>query len=197
MEQSIFEHDFLVMDFEFTTHKSWVGKPRAFFPEIIEVGAVLTAAPEFSLERTYQSFVKPRFFPRLTQECKDIAMIQQTDVDGGIDLEEMIASLHRMYKPGKTFFVAWGEADRQVLQEECRRYKIDYPFVVEDYLDLAVAYRDFYQLPRRRSLKDAITEQNIESHGFWHMAINDAANTAKLLQHLLQAGWRWEEREKA
>lgn len=31
--------DFLIIDFEFTTHKKLVGKPRAFFPEIIEVGA--------------------------------------------------------------------------------------------------------------------------------------------------------------
>ena len=118
-------------------------------------------------------------------------MIRQEDVDGGVDLEEMIAELLKWYRPGKTFFVAWGEADRLVLQEQCKRYKIEYPFILDDYLDLAVAYRDFYELPRRRSLKDAITEQNIESHGFWHMAINDAANTAKLLQHLLKAGWRW------
>ncbi len=189
------ERDFLVMDFEFTTHKSMIGKPRAFFPEIIEVGAVRTAAPEFLLEETYQSFVKPRFFPRLTQECKDIAMISQADVDGGQTLEEMITALCNLYEPGKTLFVAWGEADRQVLLEQCRRYKIDYPFVEADYLDLAVAYKEFYDLPRRHSLKHAIEEREIESHGFWHMAINDAVNTAKVLQHLIAAGWRWQEPE--
>ena len=195
MMQGNTERDFLVIDFEFTTHKSMIGKPRAFFPEIIEVGAVWTTEPDFPLERTYQSFVKPKFFPRLTQECKDIAMISQDDVDGGESLEEMIAALMALYTPGKTLFVAWGEADRDVLLEQCKRYKIPYPFVVDDYLDLAIAYKEFYGLPRRHSLKHALEEQDIESHGFWHMAINDAVNTAKLLQHLLQQGWRCKERD--
>ena len=32
--------DFLLVDFEFTTYTKPVGRPRGFFSEIIEIGAV-------------------------------------------------------------------------------------------------------------------------------------------------------------
>ncbi len=182
--------DFLIIDFEFTTHKKLVGKPRAFFPEIIEVGAVRMGTPELALGEEYQSFVKPRFFPRLTKECMEIAIINQEDVDGGVDLGEMLGGLNSLYQEGRTYFVAWGDSDREVLATDCKRYGLDYPFIYEDYIDLAAAYKQHYGKDRTPSLKHAVEESGIERLGWCHMALDDAKNTGLLLAHLLRDGWR-------
>lgn len=182
--------DFLIIDFEFTTHKKAVGKPRAFFPEIIEVGAVQMTLPELALGSEYQTFVKPRFFPRLTKECMEIAIINQEDVDGGIDMVAMLDGLGRLYNSGQTYFVAWGDSDREVLATGCKRYGLEYPFVYDDYIDLAEAYKTHYQKPRTPSLKHAVEERGIDRLGWCHLALDDAKNTGLLLAHLLRDGWR-------
>ncbi|WP_207644311.1 exonuclease domain-containing protein [Desulfolucanica intricata] len=76
--------NFLVLDFEFTVNNQRVGRPRFFFQEIIEVGAVWLCAPNYEIELDYQAFVKPRFYSRLTDECKNITLIKQEDIDNGL-----------------------------------------------------------------------------------------------------------------
>lgn len=86
---------FMVLDFEFTTYgdKAY-GKPRAFFPEIIEIGAVLLDVSSLNIEPLYQSFVRPLFFPRLTPECTRLTQISQQDVDGGVALSPALPVCH-------------------------------------------------------------------------------------------------------
>ena len=112
---------FLIVDFEFTTHRYGPGRPRAFFPEIIEAGAVLLTPPGYEPGETYQSYVRPRFFPRLTEECRNITLIQQKDIDAGITMEKMLADLSGRYQAGQTYIVAWGNADRDVIASACLR----------------------------------------------------------------------------
>ena len=181
---------YLVVDFEFTTYSGTYGRPRAFFPEIIEVGAVLMEPPEYRLDRTYQAFIKPRFFPRLTEACKNIAIVKQSDIDNGIPAEEMLGVLAKMCVPGATYFVSWGEADREVLAEVCRRYGLNYPFAADAHVDLSQEYRAFYKHPRRISLQHALEERSIERLGFSHLALDDAKNTGQILLRMLADGWR-------
>ena len=53
--------DFLLVDFEFTTYTKPVGRPRGFFSEIIEIGAVKLTGADFKEEGKIQNFVKPNF----------------------------------------------------------------------------------------------------------------------------------------
>ena len=183
------EH-FLVVDFEFTTFgNKRYGMPRAFFPEIIEIGAVSIHAPAFQETTPLQAFVKPRFFPKLTKECTDLTQIYQHDVDGGIAFEELLVLMQAHYTPEKTWFVAWGDSDRDVLQEACNRYRAQYPFLYDDYVDLAEEYKLFYQRNRTIGLKTALDEQNLQAVGLTHSALDDARNTAQLFTFLLAAGW--------
>lgn len=181
--------NYLVFDFEFTTHDTPIGRPRGFFQEIIEVGAVLMAMPDYNIIDRYQTFVKPRIFPKLSPICKEITMIAQEDVDKGIALSDMLDKLSELYVKGKTGLVAWGESDREVIADNCKRYKIDCPFNWNDYVDLSNEYKKFYGHPRRISLKHAIDERGIERKGFYHLALDDAENTALLAMRMLSEGW--------
>jgi len=184
---------FLVVDFEFSVYSSnTYGRPRAWFPEIIEVGAVLTDERGRLTGKTYSTFVKPRFFPRLTEECYSITGIKQQDVDNGVPLEEALAKLREMAGDGEVWLVAWGDADRTVLSNVCERYGLEYPFVWEDYIDLATAYRDFTKRTRRASLKTALEEMNVEQVGISHSAMDDAINAALIMEKMLQSGWKAE-----
>ena len=54
---------FLVVDYEFTTYERPVGRPRGFFSEIIEIGAVKLEGEPLTESDRIQDFVKPKFFP--------------------------------------------------------------------------------------------------------------------------------------
>ena len=181
--------NFLVADFEFTTYKGVYGRPRAFFPEIIEAGSVLLDPPNYEFAKPYQTFVKPQNYPRLTEECKNITLIKQQDVDGGITFEAMLEALCAFYQPGITFFAAWGNADRDVITTACLRYKLTCPFCWNDYIDLAEEYKLFYSFERCHSLKNALEERQISQQGLSHLALDDAINAAQVMLRMLEDGW--------
>ncbi len=191
------EKRFLVVDFEFTFYKRPVGKPRGFFSEIIEIGAVkLDGATGETLGKV-QDFVKPHFFPKQAKEAMEFCMITEKDMKKGIVFEEMVRELADLYEPGETFFTAWGDSDYAVLQEGCERHGIENPIPRSAYLDLAEAYRFWVGSERTIGLRQATEEQGVDTAGLWHTAFDDANNTGKLLMNMLAKGWTLDAYEKA
>lgn len=180
--------NFLVVDFEFSVPRSY-GKPRAWFQEIIEVGAVVVDPKCNPTNQTYSEFVKPRFWPRLAEESYAITGIRQEDVDGGVTLESTLERLQEMAPDRNTWLVAWGDSDRKVLGNVCEKYGVDYPFIWSNYLDLAEAYKSFRKLDKRASLKRAIEENAIPQIGILHSALDDAINAAQVMAWMIQNGW--------
>lgn len=185
----IYYDNLLVVDFEFTIDTRITGRPRSFFQEIIEVGAISLSTADFSIKKEYQAFVKPRFFPKLTEECRSFTLIRQEDLDGGITLEKMLNNLSPLFAPGKTALAAWGEADREVLGQNCKKYNIPYPFPWDDYVDLALAYKLMMGYEKTAGLKTAMEECGIEPVGFQHTALDDTRNTVQVLIWMMQHGW--------
>jgi len=180
----------LVADFEFTVHDSGPGRPRAFFPEVIEAGALQLLPPDYLETPIIQTFVRPQYFPKIKPECYNITMIQQKDVDGGIGFTELLSRLTAVYMPGRTWLACWGDSDQKVIDNACRRYKIPCPFNWADYLDLAFEYKTFYGRDRSIGLQQAVEETGIERYGMSHLAMDDAVNAARVLLHMARAGWK-------
>lgn len=183
---------FLVVDFEFSVPRNY-GNPRAWFQEIIEVGAIVVDEKGNLSDKTYDAFVKPRFWPKLAEESYGITGIRQEDVDNGVELEESIESLKKL--TGNTplediFLVAWGDADRKVLSNVCEKYGIEYPFVWDNYIDLAEEYKKFRSLSHLSSLKRAIEDNSIQQIGILHSALDDAINAAQVMAKMMEEGWR-------
>ncbi|AHF06784.1 3'-5' exonuclease KapD [Desulfitobacterium metallireducens] len=179
---------FLVVDFEFSVPRAY-GKPRAWFPEIIEVGAVLSDSLGNPTDQTYSAFVKPRIWTRLAEESYAITGIRQADIDGGVDIEASLNILQKMSPDKDTWLVAWGDADRKVLGNVCEKYSLDYPFAWDNYLDLAEEYKIFCKLDRKASLKRAIEENEIPQIGILHSALDDAINAAQVMAWMMKNGW--------
>ena len=183
------EKDFLVVDFEFTQYTKPMGKPRAFFPEILEVGAVKIDCKTHEIVGDLENFVKPRFFPKQAAESMVFCMITEEDMETAIDFSEMIQKIELLYIPGKTYFVSWGDDDYDVIKQGCERHAIPNPILPEDCLDLAAAYKLLKGDKKTTGLRKAAEELNIDADGYWHTAYDDAVNTSKVLLKLIADGW--------
>ena len=183
--------NYLVIEFEFTFYKRPVGRPRNFFAEIIEIGAVKL---DENLNKCgkLQSFVKPHFFPKHAKDAMDFCMITDADMKKAITFPAMLEKMSAMYEAGNTFFVAWGDSDYKVLAEGCSRHKLDNPVLEADYLDLAEAYKLWRGEENTPGLKTAITEMEVTADGLAHTAYDDAYNTGKVLAKMLEKGWTYE-----
>jgi len=182
--------DFFVVDFEFTQYRKPVGRPRGFFAEVIEIGAVKITGDTYEMDGSIQNFVKPRFYPKQALEAMEFCSITLADMKKAIDFSAMLAEIEKLYIPGKTYYVMWGTEDYNVINNGCARHHLTNPILLEDCLDLAAAYRHMKGDDLTTSLRNAIEEQNISSEGHWHAAYDDALKTGKLLQKLLADGWR-------
>jgi sporulation inhibitor KapD len=118
-----------------------------------------------------------------------LTQINQQDVDHGEDLAQALQKLEQAYVPGRTYWVGYGDADRDVLTQVCMKYKIPNPFPSEEYIDLASQFKLFYAKERRLSLKNAVREVGLELDGIEHTAMDDAKNAAQLLLKMIQDGW--------
>ena len=183
--------NYLVVDFEFTFYKRPVGRPRAFFAEIIEIGAV-KLDENLNECGKLQNFVKPHFFPKHAKDAMDFCMITEADMKKAITFPAMLEKMSAMYEAGNTLFVAWGDSDYKVLAEGCSRHKLDNPVLQADYLDLAEAYKLWRGEENTPGLKTAIIEMEVTADGLAHTAFDDAYNTGKVLANMLEKGWTYE-----
>ena len=185
--------DFFVVDFEFTQYTKPVGRPRAFFPEIIEIGAVKIDGDTKEITGYIEDFVKPHFFPNQAAESMEFCMITEADMENAIDFSDMLQQIEALYVPGETYFVAWGDADYKVVAQGCERHALPNPILLEDYLDLAAAYKKLKGDRLTTGLSKAIEELNINPDGFGHTAYDDAANTGQVILKLIADGWKPED----
>ena len=183
------DKDFFVVDFEFTQYTKPTGKPRAFFPEIIEIGAVRIDCETLETTGYNEEFVKPHFFPKQAAESMEFCMISAADMEDAIDFGDMLWQMESLYVPGKTYFVAWGDADYGVVKQNCERHLLQNPVLPGDYLDLAAAYKLSKSDRNTTGLYKAAEELNINTEGFGHTAYDDAVNTGKVLLRLIADGW--------
>ena len=181
--------DYFVVDFEFTQYTKPVGRPRGFFSEIIEIGAVKISGETLEHIGQISNYVLPHFYPRQSGEGMEFSMISEKDLKTAIEFGEMVELIRSQYTPHETFFVAWGDADYKVLDEGCRRHKLENPVLYEDYLDMAAWYKWEMGDNYTTGLRKAVDEQCMDSEMFWHTASQDAVNTGALLVKLINDGW--------
>jgi len=177
-----------IIDLEFTVPPNF-GKPRAFFPEVIEFGAVLIDSDSHEIVTKINTFVKPTKWPRITKETTDVTGIHQSDIDAcSTTLESVLSDLGKITS-SDLIFIAWGQEDRKVLLENCLRYGISFPFNPFSYIDLLDEYMKMHRLEKKVSLKNAIEQCGFVPSGISHAALDDAINTLSVLKTMIDNGW--------
>ncbi|XP_048135137.1 3'-5' exoribonuclease 1-like isoform X1 [Rhodamnia argentea] len=182
---------FVVIDFEATCDKEKNPHPQ----EIIEFPSVIVSSMTGKLEACFQTYVRPTCNQHLSDFCKDLTGIQQSQVDRGVTLSEALLSHDKwLEKKGikNTNFavVTWSNWDcRVMLESECRYKKIRKPSYFNRWINLKVPFREVFG-GLRCNLREAVEVAGLTWHGRAHCGLDDAKNTASLLIVLLRRGTR-------
>lgn len=168
----------LFIDFEFTMAENKMN-PEGFFQEIIEAGVVKVERGK--IKETFSTFVKPRFFPKLTERCKRFLEITQEQVDNGLSFSELVHLLRKLSFGEETMIVTWGNMDMKVLRHNCKEHGLPFPIAGTE-IDLSMEYKKFFGDRNQTGLWKAVEEYGKKGIGKHHRALDDALTTFNIFK---------------
>lgn len=176
----------IVLDFEMNLISGKNKEARALLrSEIIEIGAV-KLDENYQIISQFDCYVKPQL-DEIHKRVTQLTGITQQTVAKAPALREALNSFIGWIGAEPARIYAWSGSDRRQLQEECRVKGI-YPDGLERplkrWMDFQRIYTRLVGLSRRSplSLKNAIGTAEQDFDGKQHSALDDALNTASLLQ---------------
>jgi inhibitor of KinA sporulation pathway (predicted exonuclease) len=103
----------------------------------------------------------------------------------GIDLSDACEILKDEYNSKKRMWVSWGDYDRVAFERECKYKGIPYPFG-RTHTNLKEWFAFIYGLKQAPGVSNALKKLDIEFYGTMHRGVDDAFNTALILQKMLK-----------
>ena len=170
--------NFIVFDLEATCWEGWDKSQN----ETIEIGAVLINDKN-EIVSEFQQFIKPLKHPVLSEFCKELTSIKQSDVDKAPYFGEVIENFKTWFNCGSEDYVlcSWGFYDRKQFESDCKIHGLDDTWV-DKHISLKHQYGKFMKLRRAIGMKNALINENIELDGTHHRGIDDARNIAKIFR---------------
>ncbi|MFK7905879.1 MAG: exonuclease domain-containing protein [Chitinophagales bacterium] len=178
---------YIVLDLEATCWKERQGKPAN---EIIEIGALMVNE-EGEILSEFCRFVKPLKSPILSDFCKELTSITQSQVDGAVHFPEVLNEFQEWIGIGVHEYVlcSWGFYDANQFRMDCRLWNLDLKWI-EPHISIKHQYTGVKGLSRNMGMKRALALENIPLDGTHHRGIDDARNIAKIFVRYLEE-WRF------
>lgn len=174
---------YLVVDLEATCNND--GSFPRHEMEIIEIGAVMVEAASLEPVAEFQTFVRPQRHPRLTDFCRELTSIAQSDVDAAPPFPEVLKKFVDWAAGfAEPLFCSWGDYDRKQLQRDCAFHNVAYPREL-GHLNLKNRFAERTGIRRRLGLAEALKRSGLQFSGTHHRGIDDARNIARLLPQLV------------
>lgn len=145
--------------------------------EIIEIGAVDTDGKEFA------SFIKPVRNPELTDFCKELTTIKQSDVDTAAEFKEVYAFFKDFFEDAT--LISWGDYDRKQMIKDLEYHGIKDKYINYNHINLKQVFLDYSGL-KRAGVNKALSWFNLEFEGTKHRGIDDAKNIIKIYDKLVE-----------
>ena len=167
---------FIILDLEATCWDQWEKKQN----ETIEIGALLINENR-EIESEYNRFIKPIRFPILSEFCKDLTSIKQSDVDAASHYFEVIEDFKKWFgcDSGDYVLCSWGFYDRKQFESDCDLNNLDKKWV-EKHISLKHQYQKIKNLKRAIGMKKALKNEKLDLDGTHHRGIDDARNITKI-----------------
>lgn len=166
----------IIYDLEMT-----VKRKKGEFAEIIEIGAVKVMESEgkFVIADTFQSFVKPTLFPKMTEDTINFTGITQNDIFHASTLQDVLDQFIAWIDTSDYALCSWGPDDKLQFLKECRWKKIPLHWL-RNYNNLQKQVSDKMQHKHNQQigLKTALEALKVPFVGNQHRALDDAYNTA-------------------
>jgi len=155
--------------------------------EIIEIGAVRIDPVSRRTVSEFQTFVRPIRHPDLSEFCRELTHIKQSDVDEAPPFAIAYDRfLQWMDGAEGALLASWGRYDHNQLCRQAR--SVDLPNPPWTPLNIKAAFSDWYRAHTgrraRHGLGRAIRELDWDFEGTAHRGIDDARNAARILVHI-------------
>lgn len=186
-------YNIMAVDFEFVTTKIIENRAKKFFQEIIEIGVVQRSE---NSTKEYNSIIKARYFIAAKNKHQSIygGRFSFEDMEKGLDLSEAFEAIKDIYVPRETIWMSWGRAEYDILKRVCNNYKLAIPFLKEDYLDLSIEFKKFYNMKQNVSLDKALSFLNIPIKDR-HNALPDAKSVIEIAYRMFIEGYELKKRQ--
>ena len=173
----------VIIDVEATCQKI---KTPDFISEIIEIGAVKFDLSTLEIADEFQAFISPKINPILSDFCKELTNIKQSDVDSAHNYETEYNRFVKWYgNPDKNLFSSWGFYDQAAFRKNCAIHNLEYK-LSKDHWNLKKFYEELRGTKKGVGLGRAIKQLGLAFEGEPHRALNDAKNTAYVLREIMR-----------
>ncbi|MBL0797833.1 3'-5' exonuclease [Pseudomonas sp. B7] len=153
--------------------------------ETIEIGLVVIDLELLEIVDEFQRFVRPQINPTLTDFCKQLTSIQQSDVDGALTYQEVGDELRTFAASyPDAAWASWGDYDARQLERDAGFAAC--PSLLEGlpHFNARKWHAGLYD-DRPKSLEQAVESLGLVWQGTYHRGIDDAKNVASIIKEML------------
>ena len=155
--------------------------------EIIEIGAVCLDSDN-NVRDTFQTFIRPLKHPQLTEFCKELTTIKQTDVDLAYTFNTAMPQFLQWFKNvtghNDYVFYSWGNFDKNIFRRQCIENNVDARIFLSKHRNAKSIFAEENRLKKEVGVGCALKIKKMEFEGTPHRADSDAHNIARLVSTL-------------
>lgn len=160
----------IVMDLEW--NRGYDKKP---LEEILQIGAVRLDRPGGRITDTFNAYIKPCVHKKLDRTAKALPELELS-LTSGLDFPAAMSAFRR-WCGTETAFATWGGGDVEVLDQNCRYWKLP-PFSAGKVCDVQAAFSLLLGTGCQIALNRAVEYCRVPEIFVYHNALHDAMYTA-------------------
>lgn len=170
--------NYIILDLEATC---WKDRNINKQNEIIEIGA-LKIDPNGNVKSEFSEFIKPKLNPELSDFCKELTTIEQSDIDNADTFEFVIEKFKQWIELEEDFILcSWGFYDKKQFVKDCDLHNLEKKWLT-NHISLKHQYAEIKNLRKPLGMGGALKKEGLKLDGTHHRGIDDARNIAKIFK---------------
>ena len=163
-------------------------RPPAVVPEqmeTIEIGLVVIDLETLEVVDEFQRFVRPQINPILTDFCKQLTSIQQTDVDNArtyVEVGRELGAFIARYP--NAAWASWGDYDARQLERDAGFAACPSLLAGLQHFNVRKWHKGLYD-NQPKGLQQTVEAMGLLWQGTYHRGIDDAKNVASIIKEML------------
>ncbi|MDB0601967.1 3'-5' exonuclease [Tenacibaculum maritimum] len=171
----------VILDLEATCWEQNSSYQRSL-SEIIEIGVCVLDINTGGITQNEGILVKP-FKSEVSAFCTELTTLTQEMLDTkGVTLSEACMILREEYKTETLVWASYGEYDKKMLENQCRKWSILYP-MNDNHINVKKELSKISM--KSMGMERALKYIGIKLDGTHHRGVDDARNIAKILYWLV------------
>ncbi|MGV6935883.1 exonuclease domain-containing protein [Paenibacillus sp. CMM36] len=166
--------NYIIFDLEATCWENDRSKQN----EIIEIGAV-KVNDKLDIVGEFQTFIKPRMNPQLSDFCKNLTSISQKDIDTATYFPQAIYKFQEWIGREPYYLCSWGFYDKSQLKKDCELHKIRTEWI-RNHISIKHQHGKLIGNDRGVGMERALKMLNLPLEGTHHRGIDDAKNISRI-----------------